>query len=135
MSTPEKAAPRERIAALDIIRGLMILLMIADHILYDSIAYLNAPSWLRYNPVMDVLQNRRALAGEGKEFYFEKNLLEMLRQGRQAKHYVDFTGIDFRGIDMTGVDLCQVVFAHKRRGEVWAANLKDTGVEAYFANK
>ena len=87
------------------------------------------------NPVMDMLQNRRALAGEGKEFYFEKNLLEMLRQGRQAKHYVDFTGIDFHGIDLTGVDLCQVVFAHKRRGEVWAANLKDTGVEAYFANK
>ena len=53
MSSP---APRARIDAIDALRGLSVLLMVAHHALYDAVTFLGAPDWLFSNPVFDVLQ-------------------------------------------------------------------------------
>lgn len=48
----EAAKPRrERIEALDVIRGVLILGMICDHILYDCVSYLGVPYRFFDNPI------------------------------------------------------------------------------------
>lgn len=84
------------------------------------------------NPVMEIIQERRALNGSGEGGYLEKNFIEMLRQGRNNGKYIDFAGIDFHGIDLTKTDMSNVVFFHKLMGEPWGAILKDTGIETMF---
>lgn len=42
---------RERIEALDVIRGILILGMICDHILYDCVSYLDVPYRFFDNPI------------------------------------------------------------------------------------
>lgn len=53
--TGEPQPRRERIEALDVIRGFLILGMVCDHIVYDCVAYLGMPSRLFYNPVRLVI--------------------------------------------------------------------------------
>ncbi len=53
MSKPVK---RERIEAFDVIRGVMILLMVFYHFLYDLVFMADFPSWILYNPFLNVCQ-------------------------------------------------------------------------------
>ena len=48
---------RERIQALDVIRGILILCMIVDHIVYDCTAYLNMPYSIFDNPIRHAFHN------------------------------------------------------------------------------
>lgn len=54
MSDPMPAKPRYY--ALDVLRGLSILLMVAYHFGYDLVAYGLLPQWILYNPLLDFLQ-------------------------------------------------------------------------------
>lgn len=53
MSEPIK---RERIEAFDVIRGVMILLMVFYHFLYDLVFMADLPSWILYNPLLNICQ-------------------------------------------------------------------------------
>ena len=51
MTQPAEKPRRERIEALDVIRGILILGMICDHILYDCVSYLDVPYRFFDNPI------------------------------------------------------------------------------------
>lgn len=48
-------APGERVAMLDILRGVSVFLMVIHHFLYDLVAFCSAPVWLFKNPVFQEL--------------------------------------------------------------------------------
>ena len=48
-------APGERVAMLDILRGVSVFLMVIHHFLYDLVAFCSAPVWLFKNPVFQGL--------------------------------------------------------------------------------
>lgn len=45
---------KERIDSIDALRGLAVVLMLVHHFLYDLVTFLDAPTWLYTNPVLDV---------------------------------------------------------------------------------
>lgn len=47
---------KKRIDIIDALRGLAVLLMVIHHLLYDSVTFLDAPTWFFSNPVFDILQ-------------------------------------------------------------------------------
>lgn len=47
---------RERVEAFDVIRGVMILLMVFYHLLFDLVHLAGLPSWILYNPPLNVCQ-------------------------------------------------------------------------------
>jgi len=47
---------KKRIEIIDALRGFAVTLMVIHHALYNSVAFLDAPSWFYYNPVFSVLQ-------------------------------------------------------------------------------
>ncbi len=51
MTNAAKKPRRERIEALDVIRGILILGMICDHLLYDCVTYLDVPYRFFQNPI------------------------------------------------------------------------------------
>ena len=51
MTNAAKKPRHERIEALDVIRGILILGMICDHLLYDCVSYLDVPYWFFQNPI------------------------------------------------------------------------------------
>ena len=48
-------APGERVAMLDILRGVSVFLMVIHHFLYDLVVFCSAPVWLFKNPVFQEL--------------------------------------------------------------------------------
>ena len=46
---------KQRIELIDAARGLAVILMVIHHLLYDLVAFLNAPEWLFSNPVFNLL--------------------------------------------------------------------------------
>ncbi|MDR1589233.1 MAG: DUF1624 domain-containing protein [Oscillospiraceae bacterium] len=44
-----------RIDCIDALRGLAVVLMVAHHLLYDLVEFLDAPEWLFSNPIFDAL--------------------------------------------------------------------------------
>lgn len=51
----EKKDDSSRIQLIDGLRGFAVILMVLHHFLYDMWEFLNAPSWVFTNPVLDVL--------------------------------------------------------------------------------
>ena len=45
----------KRIQSIDALRGLCVVLMVVHHLLYDLVAFLDAPEYLFTNPVLDVV--------------------------------------------------------------------------------
>ena len=56
-AVPASIGPRPRLARLDALRGLAVVLMVAHHFLYDLVWLWAAPPWLFWNPVFNVLHN------------------------------------------------------------------------------
>jgi len=46
---------RDRIEIIDALRGLSVVLMVAHHLLYNLVVFLDAPRWFFTNPVFDIL--------------------------------------------------------------------------------
>ena len=46
---------KQRIQSIDALRGLAVVLMVAHHFLFDMYAFLEAPRWVFYNPVFNIL--------------------------------------------------------------------------------
>jgi len=46
---------KQRIALIDAARGLAVILMVAHHLLFDLVEFLNAPEWLFSNPAFNLL--------------------------------------------------------------------------------
>ena len=46
---------KNRIDIIDAVRGICVVLMVAHHLLYDLVAFLDAPAWLFANPVFNFL--------------------------------------------------------------------------------
>ena len=47
---------KKRIEIIDALRGIAVTLMVVHHALYNTVVFLDAPSWLFRNPVFNVLQ-------------------------------------------------------------------------------
>lgn len=56
-AAPASIGPRPRLVRLDALRGLAVALMVAHHFLYDLVWLWDAPPWLFWNPVFDVLHD------------------------------------------------------------------------------
>ena len=54
VTNPKDNAPRERVHMLDLLRGVMILLMVGHHLLYDLAYVFGLPAWLVDNPFIRV---------------------------------------------------------------------------------
>ena len=46
---------KKRIEVIDALRGLSVILMVAHHLLYNLVAFMNAPRWFFSNPLFDLL--------------------------------------------------------------------------------
>lgn len=53
--TQTRQSSATRIAALDVLRGIAVVLMVVHHFLYDLVEFCGAPAYLFSNPVFDVL--------------------------------------------------------------------------------
>ncbi len=54
LTNTQENAPRERVHMLDLLRGVMILLMVGHHLLYDLSYVFGLPAWLVDNPFIRV---------------------------------------------------------------------------------
>ncbi|SHH72355.1 Uncharacterized membrane protein [Sporobacter termitidis DSM 10068] len=55
MTPVEQTPARKRIDIIDALRGLSVILMVFDHLMYDLVVFMGAPSWFFSNPVFNFL--------------------------------------------------------------------------------